>query len=89
MTREPSSSSRRDLHSFGGGADGEAPIAGLFDANGVLCGTTAARGKYSDGTAFAMATAGSERVLRNFGFCIQPIGGNDPLRIVVTYTLQD
>ncbi len=48
------------LHSFGNGADGVDPEAGLiFDAAGNLYGTTAGGGTYSGGTVFELTpTAG-------------------------------
>jgi len=42
------------LHSFGHGSDGATPLAGLIDVKGTLYGTTAAGGKYGDGTVFAL-----------------------------------
>jgi uncharacterized repeat protein (TIGR03803 family) len=48
------------------------PWTGLTDVNGTLYGTTAYGGEYGDGTVFAITTAGSERVLRNFRTCHNP-----------------
>jgi uncharacterized repeat protein (TIGR03803 family) len=62
----------RVLHNFGSGTDGEVPWTGLTDVNGTLYGTTAYGGEYGDGTVFAITTAGSERVLRNFRTCHNP-----------------
>jgi uncharacterized repeat protein (TIGR03803 family) len=67
------SGSERVLHSFGSGADGASPWAGLIDVNGVLYGTTwrggqYEQGPYTGGTVFAVnTTSGSEQVLHSFG----------------------
>jgi uncharacterized repeat protein (TIGR03803 family) len=60
------------LHSFGSGADGANPQAGLiFDAAGNLYGTTYEGGTNLYGTAFELTPAGggnwTEKVLYNFG----------------------
>ncbi len=64
------------LWSFGNGADGGSPVAGvIFDATGNLYGTTSAGGTFSDGgTLFKLSPAGdggggtwTEQVLHNFG----------------------
>src|ERR1019366_481014 len=59
------------LHSFGNGADGIGPQAGLiFDAVGNLYGTTSLGGTYSYGTVFELTPAGggswTEKVLYSF-----------------------
>ena len=55
------------LHSFGDGADGGSPYAGLtFDANGNLIGTTEFGGTVGAGVVFKMDLAGQETVLYNF-----------------------
>lgn len=66
--------SEKVLHSFGGGADGEVPYAGLIALNGTLYGTTAFGGAHDAGTVFRISTTGKERVLHNFG------GGTDGAR---------
>ena len=60
------------LHSFGNGADGANPYAGLiFDAAGNLYGTTYAAALTATGTVFELtpATGGrwTEKVLHSFG----------------------
>jgi uncharacterized repeat protein (TIGR03803 family) len=61
------------LHSFGAtGKDGIGPRAGLiFDAKGILYGTTAGGGAYSKGTVFKLSSAAdgswTEKVLYSFG----------------------
>jgi uncharacterized repeat protein (TIGR03803 family) len=60
------------LHSFGNGADGQAPYASLiFDATGNLYGTTLYGGTYGAGTVFQLTPgaggAWTENVLRSFG----------------------
>jgi uncharacterized repeat protein (TIGR03803 family) len=42
------------LHSFTGGADGAAPVAGLTAFHGTLYGTTSTGGKHNEGTVFAL-----------------------------------
>src|SRR5664280_840402 len=59
------------LHSFGNGADGREPVAGLIlDTAGNLYGTTVAGGTYGDGTVFELTPAAggnwTEQVLHNF-----------------------
>ena len=60
------------LYSFGGGADGQNPSAGLiFDTSGNLYGTTVNGGTYGHGTAFELSPSGAggwtETVLYSFG----------------------
>jgi uncharacterized repeat protein (TIGR03803 family) len=58
------------LHSFGKGADGRFPYAGLIDVRGTLYGTTAYGGKYGTGkygTVFSITRSGKEKVLHSFG----------------------
>jgi uncharacterized repeat protein (TIGR03803 family) len=60
------------LYNFTGGADGDAPIAGVIQANdGNFYGTTLNGGAYNDGVVFKMTPAGVETVLYSF------TGGND------------
>lgn len=58
------------LHSFGGGADGLYPDAGLLKINGVFYGTTASGGiaqsVHGAGTVYEITKAGAERVLFAF-----------------------
>jgi uncharacterized repeat protein (TIGR03803 family) len=54
------------LHSFGTGADGADPNAGLIVVNGTLYGTTAAGGTNGEGTVFSITPSGTETVLYNF-----------------------
>ena len=42
-------------------------MAGLVDANGILCGTTFAGGAYGSGTVFSITPTGSETLLHSFG----------------------
>jgi uncharacterized repeat protein (TIGR03803 family) len=58
------------LHSFGKGADGSIPVAGLINVNGTLYGTTEHGGEYpkqSYGIVFRITTSGIEKVVYNFG----------------------
>jgi uncharacterized repeat protein (TIGR03803 family) len=56
------------LHSFGRLGDGANPIAGLINVSGTLYGTTPeGADSYSNGTVFAITTAGKETVLHRFG----------------------
>ncbi|MGA9273334.1 MAG: choice-of-anchor tandem repeat GloVer-containing protein [Candidatus Cybelea sp.] len=59
------------LHSFAGGSDGAAPMAGLIDVNDTLFGTTAGGGSSKSGTVYSISTTGSEKVLYSF------TGGSD------------
>jgi uncharacterized repeat protein (TIGR03803 family) len=56
------------LHSFGSGADGTVPFAGLINVKGVLYGTTAGGGSGSlhAGTIYSISTTGDEKVLYSF-----------------------
>jgi uncharacterized repeat protein (TIGR03803 family) len=55
------------LHSFTGGADGAAPVAGLIrDAAGNLYGTTALGGASGEGVVFKLSPSGTETVLHSF-----------------------
>lgn len=55
------------LHSFGGGADGAFPTAGLnLDKAGNLYGATQSGGTFSVGTVFKVDPSGAETVLYNF-----------------------
>jgi uncharacterized repeat protein (TIGR03803 family) len=57
----------RVLHSFGGGADGANPHAGLIDVNGELYGTTGDGGEHGEGSLFEVSPSGAESVLYSFG----------------------
>jgi uncharacterized repeat protein (TIGR03803 family) len=65
------------LHSFGNGADGQLPAAGLTDVNGTLYGTTQFGGTHKSkcddgcGTIFSITASGVEKVLHSFS------GGSD------------
>ena len=68
------------LHSFGKGADGAFPYAGLIDAGGTLYGTTVfgganTCGALTCGTVFSITTGGVEKVLHSFG---KGTDGNGP-----------
>ena len=55
------------LHSFAGGTDGEAPVAGVIrDAAGNLYGTTVAGGAGGSGVVYRVNAAGGETVLYTF-----------------------
>jgi uncharacterized repeat protein (TIGR03803 family) len=61
------SGGERILHSFGKGADGNGPWAGLVrDADGNLYGTTEGGGIYNRGTVFRVTPTGTGTVLYNF-----------------------
>jgi uncharacterized repeat protein (TIGR03803 family) len=70
------------LHSFGGGADGASPQAGLINVRGTLYGTTRYGGTDNKctvgcGTVFSITQTGTERVLHAFhGY---PDDGADPI----------
>jgi uncharacterized repeat protein (TIGR03803 family) len=56
------------LHSFGGGTDGNTPVASLINVKGTLYSTTAGGGTYGDGTVFSVnPKTGAETVLHSFG----------------------
>ena len=56
----------KSLYSFKAGKDGEEPLAGLTEVNGVLYGTTAGGGESDAGTVFKITTSGTEGVLYSF-----------------------
>jgi uncharacterized repeat protein (TIGR03803 family) len=70
----------RVLHSFGDGADGIFPSAGLVDVRGTLYGTTYEGGARDYGTIFAMSTSGSETVLHDFSG--RPDGGEPAANLI-------
>jgi uncharacterized repeat protein (TIGR03803 family) len=55
------------LHGFGRGADGSLPEASLLNVNGVLYGTTAFGGEFTDGTVFSITTTGNYNTIYSFG----------------------
>ena len=58
----------RVLHSFGSGADGVNPVAGLLYANGLLYGTTLLGGTEGKGIVFSIDPSdGTEAIIHNFG----------------------
>lgn len=68
------SGTEKVLHSFGKGNDGVGPAAGLVDVSGTLYGTTFQGGAnhyclgfVTCGTVFSITTAGTEKVLHDFG----------------------
>jgi uncharacterized repeat protein (TIGR03803 family) len=64
------------LHTFGKGADGVNPYAGLIDVGGTLYGTTFYGGTASyAGTVFSITPTGTEEVLHSFG---SGIDGSNP-----------
>ena len=70
---DPTGTTFTDLHSFGGGAEGGSPAAGLIrDGAGNLYGTTFVGGTLSAcgglgcGTVFRLSPSGTETVLHNF-----------------------
>lgn len=73
QTAHRNSSGYQLLYSFGGGADGADPNAGLIDVQGTLYGTTEAGGNsgcYNGGgcgTIFTITPTGTEKVLHAFG----------------------
>jgi len=84
------------LHSFGSGADGQYPYAGLIDVKGTLYGTTGNGGASGDGTVFAVNPGtGAETVL--YSFCgqqnctdgAQPYAGLIDVKGVLYGTTQD
>jgi uncharacterized repeat protein (TIGR03803 family) len=68
------SGTEKTLHSFSGGADGEAPTGPLVDLKGTLYGVTSAGGFYycydspesGCGTVYSLTTSGQEQVLHRF-----------------------
>jgi uncharacterized repeat protein (TIGR03803 family) len=56
----------RVIHTFGNFPDGEYPVAGLINVNGVLYGTTQSGGAHGGGTVFSITTSGTVNVLFNF-----------------------
>jgi uncharacterized repeat protein (TIGR03803 family) len=64
---DPTTGAETVVYSFGGGADGVSPVAGLIQVKGALYGTTYAGGTHNDGTAFSVdPTTGAETVLHSF-----------------------
>jgi uncharacterized repeat protein (TIGR03803 family) len=65
---DPTTGTEKVLWSFGNGADGQYPEAGLISVKGMLYGTTELGGQYSDGAVFSLdPTTGKEKVLWSFG----------------------
>ena len=63
-----SSGTEKVLWSFGTGADGANPLAGvILDTNRNLYGTTEYGGVYGKGTVFELTSSGTEKILWNFG----------------------
>jgi uncharacterized repeat protein (TIGR03803 family) len=65
--RITTSGKEKVLYSFGEGADGRFPDAGLIDVHGILYGTTYKGGTYGAGSVFSITTDGREKVLHSFG----------------------
>ena len=66
------------IYDFKGGSDGQAPIAGLIDVNGLLYGTTLEGGNsYGQGTVYSVSKSGTENVIHRFGGG----GGWGPVRV--------
>ena len=64
---DPNTGGETVLHTFGSGADGATPLAGLIDVNGTLFGTTSAGGNTNNGTVFSIdPNTGSEKVVYAF-----------------------
>ena len=70
------------LHSFGAGcspnkrcSDGEYPVGGLLNFNGVLYGVTDGGGTGKSGTVFSITTSGNEEVLHSFS---RGVSGGSP-----------
>jgi uncharacterized repeat protein (TIGR03803 family) len=56
------------LHSFGEGADGSTPMAGLIESHDILYGTTGNGGEYGHGAVYSLDPhTGSETVVYSFG----------------------
>jgi len=67
---DPSTGAETVLHAFGGGPDGDSPLASLLDMKGTLYGTTFYGGSAESGAVFAVnRTTGAEKVL--YSFCSQ------------------
>lgn len=66
ITQSRTSTGYSSIYSFGNGADGAEPKAGLIRVNDALYGTTYAGGNYGDGTVFSITTTGVETVLHSF-----------------------
>src|SRR5215469_15634533 len=63
-----SSGTEKVLWSFGTGADGANPLAGvILDTNRNIYGTTEYGGVYGKGTVFELTSSGTEKILWNFG----------------------
>ena len=63
----PNTGAETVLHSFKGGKDGQWPVAGLIDVDGMLYGTTAYGGAPGFGTVFSVdPKTGAEKVLYTF-----------------------
>ncbi|MGD0193164.1 MAG: choice-of-anchor tandem repeat GloVer-containing protein [Rhizomicrobium sp.] len=70
----PNTGAETVLHSFGSGADGQNPLAGLIDVNGTFYGTTSTGGgtRCNCGTVFSLdPKTGAEKVIYAF------LGGKD------------
>jgi uncharacterized repeat protein (TIGR03803 family) len=77
---DPGSATENVLYSFGSGADGLMPGAGLVAVDGTLYGTTTQGGSASLGTAFAFDLASSqETVLHDFAGGSDGAGPSAPL----------
>jgi uncharacterized repeat protein (TIGR03803 family) len=81
---EPAEYSETVLHSFGNFPDGQQPLAGVIDGNGVLYGTTYAGGKQGCdsgcGTVFSVdPKTGAEKVLYSFGDTLNDVNPEDSL----------
>jgi len=68
------------LYSFSFGQNGKSAGAngGMIDVDGILYGTTAAGGKYGEGTIYSVTTNGVQ-VLHNFSNCKRRVDGALPL----------
>lgn len=74
--RLTTSGSDTHVYNFAGDyRDGQRPLAGLFDVNGTLYGTTQEGGTGGEGTVYSVTTAGAEKVLHNFSYTL---GGENP-----------
>jgi uncharacterized repeat protein (TIGR03803 family) len=63
------SGKERAVHSFGNGADGREPVAGLIEVKGTFYGTTSEGSSscFGGGTVFSVTQSGTEKVLHSFG----------------------